>query len=125
MEHAIDYNERYILEILPKISQWESIPYARDFRCQECGKHHRFESMIETDLKAKIVGWCNSDYGYMLVFECPHCFSKFRFHTTHDNKFNIDDFVDKIMYYYVGNENFENGLELEREWKEYELSKRI
>ena len=92
MEHNKEYDERYILKIIPKISQWESIPYAPDLTCQECRKPHHY--VKHGNLKATIVGWCECDYGYQLVFECPYCFSKFRFHP-HDNKFDIDDFVDR------------------------------
>lgn len=114
------YNERYILEIIPKIIQWDAIPYASDLTCQECGKLHNY--INRNCLPAKIVGWCECDYGFQLVFECPYCYSKFRFHPQ-DNKFDIDDFVDRIMYDYVGNRYFLNGLELERKWEEYEMSK--
>lgn len=122
MEHAESYDERYILKIIPYIAQWESIPYAPDYMCQECGKPHDY--VLNGNLPAKIVGWCESDYGYQLVFECPYCFSKFRYHPQ-VNKFDIDDFVDRIMYDYVGNRHFSNGLELDRKWEEYELSQRI
>ena len=115
------FDETYILKILPKISQWESIPYAPDLSCQECGKPHNY--VLHGNLPAKIVGWCECDYGYQLVFECPYCFSKFRYHPQ-DNKFDIDDFVDRVMYDYVGNRYFSNGLELDRRWEEYETSMR-
>lgn len=122
MKHKNTYDERYILKIIPKMGQWESIPYAPDLTCQECGKLHNY--IAHGNLQAKIVGWCECDYGYQLVFECPYCFSKFRYHP-HDNKFDIDDFVDRTMYDYVGNKYFANGKELERLWDEYEMSQRI
>lgn len=115
-----EFDERHILTILPKISQWESIPYAPDLTCQECGKMHRYITLSNDSPKARIIGWCETDYGYQLVFECPHCFSKFRYHPQ-DKKFDIDDFVDRIMYDYVGNIYFSNGMELEHKWDAYEL----
>lgn len=120
--HKDGYNERYILDILPKISQWESIPYAADLECQECGKHTKL--MNQTAKPSRIVGWCECDYGYQLVFECPYCFSKYRYHP-HDNKFDIDDFVDRIMYNYVGNDYFINGKDLEIKCDAYETLYRI
>lgn len=121
ISHKAGYNERYILEIIPKISQWESIPYASDLTCQECNKLHHY--INRGCLPARIVGWCECDYGFQLVFECPYCFAKFRYHPQ-CNKFDIDDFVDRVMWDYVGSRYFENGLELERKWQEYELSQR-
>lgn len=124
IKHNTEYDERYILKILPKIAQWESIPYALDLICQECREPHRYASVGNTGHTAKIVGWVECEYGYQLVFECPYCFTKFRYHP-HDKKYDIDDFVDRIMYNYVGNELFANGNELEKKWNDYELSHRI
>lgn len=106
------FDERYILKIIPKISQWETIPYSADLCCQNCDK------FIYKD-KPKVVGWCECDYGFQLVFECPHCFSKFRYHP-HDNKSNIDDFIERIMFYYLGESSLcSNGVELEEEYEKY------
>lgn len=113
-KHREGFNESYILKIIPKISQLESIPYSTDLCCQECDK---FDYRKD---KPKVVGWCECDTGYQLVFECPYCFNKFRYHP-HDDKFNINDFIDRIMFYYLGEYALcSNGEELEDRWDEYE-----
>ena len=68
-----------LIEILPKIPQWESIPYNPWLDC-DCGEAG-FGSNKE---KLKLVGWCDTDFGYMGVFECPCCFAKLRFHMASD-----------------------------------------
>ena len=73
--------KKYI-DILPKIPQYEDIPYAGDLCCQECGKGN-FEDYGEPNYNEHAplaVGWCDTPYGYMGVFECPVCHSRFRFH---------------------------------------------
>lgn len=72
-----------LLEILPKIPQFEDIPYARDFNCPNCDKTGFFDGFGEEEReKPNIVGWCETNIGYMMVFECPHCYQRYRFHGT-------------------------------------------
>jgi len=85
--------EKDILAILPKFPQWESIPYAFNFACQDCGC-----SMIDDIIhKPNLVGWCETSQGYMLVFECPVCFNKFRCHCNTGDKFDKERFEQLIF----------------------------
>ena len=98
-----------LLTILPKIPQYEDIPYAADLCCQDCGKGN-FEDYgtPKADMNSPIaVGWCETDYGYMGVFECPQCHSKFRFHC--GGKFNsdIDEFEFKFYQWVFMCKNFQ------------------
>lgn len=93
-----------VIDIIPKFPQWEAIPYAEDFACQECGKsaiqgkdeYHRL-----TLEKPNLVGWCETNNGFMAVFECPCCHSKFRFHPQM-NHFDLDQFDFYLGAYYIG-----------------------
>ena len=93
-------SKRYI-DILPKIEQYESIPYAGDLCCQDCGEGN-FENYGEPgyDSHAPIaVGWCDTPYGFMGVFECPICHNKFRFHSTIGTWIaNLDEFNHYLYY---------------------------
>ena len=71
-----------LTNILPKISQYEGIHYAGDLNCPHCDKSGFFDGYGETRVKPNVIGWCDTDIGYMAVFECPVCFEKFRFHCT-------------------------------------------
>lgn len=74
---------------LVEFYQYDSIPYAGDYECPECGSN----SMLFGTLSPKLAGWCCTPNGYMMVFECQECFTKFRYHNmnrmdAHDwNKF--------------------------------------
>ena len=81
-------NNRPILTVLPKIVQWESIPYAADLMCQNCDKTG-FVNAEEG--YPNLIGWCETNYGFMGVFECPVCGSRFRFHCA-DPVSDIDEF---------------------------------
>ena len=81
-----------LLDILPKITQWESIPYAADLMCQNCDKTG-FVNAEEG--YPNLIGWCETNYGYMAVFECPECGNKFRFHCA-DPISDIDEFDGEL-----------------------------
>ena len=72
------------VDILPKYPQYEDIPYAADLQCQECGKSNfeDYGSPNYLDHAPILVGWCETNYGFMGIFECPYCHSKFRFHAS-------------------------------------------
>ena len=83
-------------EILPRFSQYEDIEYAGDFVCPECQKSGITSGNLGID-KPQLVGWCDTPIGYMVVMQCPHCFTKFRFHGSIDSfdfdKFNTDLYI--------------------------------
>lgn len=86
-----------IIDVLPKIVQWESIPYANDLCCQDCGTTG-FRGI--GSIYPKLVGWCETNYGFQAVFECPYCGSKFRFHGG-DPCDDIDDFDLKLGLHFA------------------------
>ena len=95
-----------IIDILPKIPQYEDIPYAADFNCPECDKsgffeHKGFYSSDKTLEKPKLVGWCDTNIGKMAVFECPVCGKKFRFHCTIGTWIADDDEFDFYLHTYA------------------------
>lgn len=76
-----------VIDIIPKIPQYEDFEYAPDFNCPECDKsgffeHKGFYSSEKTLEKPKLIGWTETNIGKMGVFECPVCGKKFRFHCT-------------------------------------------
>lgn len=79
--------------VLPKIIQWEDIAYANDFICQKCGKsgHPRYAKNAPN-----LVGWCETNNGFMAVFECTECFSKFRYHPQLE-RFDWKDFENTVL----------------------------
>lgn len=92
-----------VIDIIPKIPQWDAIEYAPDFICPCCqksaiqGKDANFDITLD---KPNLVGWCESPAGIMAVFECPCCHNKFRFHPQL-NKFDIDCFDFYLGAYYI------------------------
>lgn len=92
-------------EILPKIPQWEAIPYSADLQC-ECGESG-FESWQQLP---KLIGWCDTPRGYMAVFECPVCFEKFRFHVASDDaKWELDD-LERGLHLFAYNSSNKDEL---------------
>lgn len=94
-----------VIDILPKFTQWETIPYAKNFACQECGKsaiQGKDEYCRDTLEKPNLIGWCETYNGFMAIFECPCCHSKFRFHP-HITLFDLDQFDFYLGAYYIGN----------------------
>ena len=93
-----------VIDIIKKFPQWESIPYAEDFACQECGKsaiQGKDEYFKVTKEKPNLIGWCETNNGFMAVFECPCCHSKFRFHPQM-NHFDLEEFDFYLGAYYIG-----------------------
>lgn len=88
-----------LIDILPKISQWESIEYAGDLNCPHCDKSGFCDLYGEERVKPNIVGWCETHIGYMGIFECPVCFEKYRFHCTIGTWIADVDEFDIYLYY--------------------------
>lgn len=88
-----------LTEILPKFSQYEDIEYAGDFICPECQQSGMPADVLDI-IKPELVGWCDTPFGYMAVLQCPHCFTKYRFHGSIDSfdfdKFNADLYIHFI-----------------------------
>ena len=63
---------RRLIDILPKIPQYEDIPYAADFECPECGKTGFFDyDWGPKHENPKLVGWCDTNIGKMGVLNAP------------------------------------------------------
>ena len=112
-----------VIDIIPKFTQWESIPYAENFACQECGKSaiQGKDTYFNHTLKEpNLVGWCETYNGIMAVFECPVCHSKFRFHPQPDH-FDLDQFDFYLGAYYINQGRIEwiaNAKELYEKFKD-------
>ena len=92
-----------LIDILPKIPQYEDIPYAGDFNCPECDKSGFFEnkgfySSEKTLESPKLIGWTETNIGKMGVFECPVCGNRFRFHSTIGTWIADEDEFDFHLY---------------------------
>ena len=110
--------DKKFIDILPKIADYETIPYSPSLNCPNCEKSGFFRElgMKEKPHKPNLVGWCDTPQGFMAVFECVDCFEKFRFHYNMGKKFDIDDFdfdVGCLACY----DRVANGKEL---WEKYE-----
>lgn len=89
---------KHLLDVLPKITQYESIPYAADLICQDCGESG-FDCRQANMHKPNLVGWCETHYGFMGVYECPDCGARFRFHGG-DPVDTKEVFEDKLPFYF-------------------------
>lgn len=108
-----------VIDILPKIPQYEDIPYAGDFNCPECGKSGFFDSKGVYGPKLTtpiLVGWCETNIGKMGIFECPECHQRFRFHCTIGTWIADEDEFDYYLYTFA--ERCANWEEIKTKLKE-------
>ena len=76
-----------------KITQYQDIPISKDMGCPECGGSNQFNySFDKSVVEPTPIGWCDTEHGFMAVFECPKCFTKFRFHINSTGRNNQDEF---------------------------------
>ena len=76
-----------------KISQYDDILISKDMACPECNGSNQFCYSIDWKFAEPTpIGWCDTEHGFMGVFECPKCFTKFRFHIDSDGRYNKDRF---------------------------------
>lgn len=92
-----------LIDILPKIPQYEDIPYTPDFECPNCGKTGflDYDWNQKKHEKPNLIGWTETNIGKMAVFECPLCGQKFRFHCTIGTWTADDDEFDYYLYTYA------------------------
>lgn len=86
---------------LQEYSQYEAIPYAGEFKCPACGgSGHGYQHIPGDGYKpipdARLVGWCSTKSGYMMVYECVKCFEKFRYHNVTTERNNWDKFKNEL-----------------------------
>lgn len=91
---------------IKEYAQYEAIPYAKDFKCPNCGKsgdgfHHvPGKGYVELP-KSKLIGWCNTSCGYMMVFECTECFEKFRYHNVTTSRNDWNEFKEELWLVWI------------------------
>ena len=61
---------------LPEILNYEEYSYNKSCVCDKCNYHFTHLSTY----RKGIVGYCVTENGYFLCFECPGCGSKYRNH---------------------------------------------
>lgn len=61
---------------LPEILNYEEYRYNKSCACDNCNYHFTHP----TAYREGIVGYCVTENGYFLCFECPGCGSKYRYH---------------------------------------------
>jgi hypothetical protein len=95
-----------MLNVLQEFPQYEGIPYVADFKCANCGKsghgyqHVPGDGYIELP-HGKLVGWCEDKYGYQMVFECPICFEKYRYHNCTTGRSSWDSFKHELFLVWI------------------------
>ena len=69
--------------------------------CPNCG----LSTSIPTHLNDKyptLIGWCDTNAGFMCVFECPICFEKFRYHISTTGRWDKEKFYeDFALHFYL------------------------
>ena len=96
-------------EILPKMDA-SVAEYSGSFSCTNCNKSGIDYPYLD---KPKLVGWCETDYGFMMIVECPHCFQKYRFHGTTSYRERVDLYAfNHAIHLYVIANYFANCDEL-------------
>lgn len=81
-----------------KIPQYEGIPIVKDMEWPEC---HKSDINGFSKDCAKPVGWCDTQNGFMAIFECQHCFAKFRCHINSTGRYSEESFYQdfELMYF--------------------------
>lgn len=84
-------------KILPKFDASQAYE-SKDFICPECRKSGIGYPELK---KPALVGWCDTEWGYMMIVECQDCFTKYMFHGTalYKQKHDIDAFNHSIKLY--------------------------
>lgn len=81
-----------------KVVQYEDIPIVKDMECPNCHMSDVFE--FAPCVRAKPIGWCETQQGFMGVFECPKCFQKFRCHINSTGRYYIEQFYEDFALDY-------------------------
>ncbi len=93
-----------------KIAQYENILVSKDMACPECNGSSLFDYSIDSHfVEPTPIGWCDTKHGYMAVFECPKCFTKYRFHISTTGRYDKDRFYqDFALLVHLYNEHHNN-----------------
>ena len=101
----ISQTEEKMLSKMTHFAQYDDIPYVADFKCPECGKSgegytHKPGGYVSLD-KGKLIGYCSTPYGYQMVFECPHCFTKYRYHNCTTGRNDWASFKSELFLVWI------------------------
>lgn len=90
------------LDVIPKRPQYSDTHYAPDFVCPECRKSGFMEFAGENPKsEPNVIGWADTPSGYVGIYECQFCGTKYRFHSASKNRFNKDDFEHDFVQYFA------------------------
>lgn len=109
--------EKRYVDMLPKFNNWEAIRYSAELNCPVCGKSGLFDCIDDSIEKPNLLGWCETDSGFMMVLECTNCFEKFRMHGHVHDRFDLDKFDFYLGAYHLS--NMANGKEIEEQFKKF------
>lgn len=112
MDRKVKSMER-MFQQLQEYPQYEDIPYAGDFICPHCGGsghgyYHTPGYGYNKLPDETLIGWCCTNNGYMMVFECPKCFGKFRHHNVTIERNDWNKFKDELWLTWI----IQNDIEL-------------
>ena len=87
-----------------KITQYENILVSKDMACNGSSQ---FDYSIDSRFAEPTpIGWCDTEHGYMAVFECPKCYTKYRFHISTTGRYDKDRFYqDFALLVHLYNEH--------------------
>ena len=90
-----------------KVIQYENILISLDMACPECNGSSQFYYQIDDRfVEPTPIGWCETKYGFMAIFECPKCFTKYRFHINSVGRYDKDNFYqDFALLVHLYNEH--------------------
>ena len=99
-------NYKNMFLYLKEFAQFEAIPYTKSFKCPYCdgsgdGFYHVPGEGYVPLPKAKLLGWCNTNSGYMMIFECSKCFEKFRYHNVTTSRYDWEKFKEDMWLVWI------------------------
>lgn len=86
-----------LFEALPVVPQYETAIYSPTYFCPSCGQSG-FRGVYDNyTVKSfpNLVGKADTGIGMQLVFECPYCFEKYRFHPSRSK--NMDTVANSAI----------------------------
>lgn len=109
MAHSDFITESHFKQL--KVAQYESIPVVKDLECPNC---HVSNDWDMSKHEPKPVGWCDTPNGFMMIAECPFCFTRFRYHINTTGRYNQKEFYDDFaLRLYMYNEKYELDNKIE------------
>ena len=75
---------------IPQIAQYDNVRLTKDFRCM-CS-----QADFSKKYSYKIIGFVDTQQGYMIVCECPKCFEQYRHHIGTTSRYNLESFKKEL-----------------------------